>query len=68
MNEGQRQKCIVHYQVATYSGDEVVYCWDWEESDSIEARAKQQLIRKSGPFPFGCESFKITEREDYFGE
>ena len=67
--EPTRQRCIVRYQIATYSGEEVVYCNSDEETEAIIARCKRQLERKSGlPLPFGSQSFSIEEREDYFGE
>jgi len=64
----QRQRCVVRYQVATYSGEEIVYCNANDETEHIVAKAKKQLKSKSGEFPFGYQSFKVIEREDYFGE
>jgi len=68
METEQRQRCIVSYQIATYSGEETVYCDPNDESETVIAKAKRQLKSKSGEFPFGYQSFKIIEREDYFGE
>ena len=64
----QRQRCIVKYQIATYSGEEIVYCDSNDENEYIIGKAKRQLKSKSGEFPFGYESFKIIEREYYDGE
>ena len=64
----QRQRCVVAYQIATYSGEEIVYCDANDESEHVIAKAKNQLRRKAGSFPLGYESFRITEREDYFGD
>ena len=64
----QRQRCVVKYQVATYSGEEIVYCNSNDDNDYIIAKAKRKLIRSVGSLPFGYESFKIIEREDYFGD
>jgi hypothetical protein len=66
--EEQRQKCIVEYHIATYSGEEIVYCDSNDDNDFIISKAKNQLKRKAGVFPFGYQSFKIIEREDYDGE
>lgn len=64
-----RQKCLVSYQIATYSGEEVVYCDGDDENDFIKAKCKRQLLRKfGGSLPFGYESFRVTEREDYDGD
>lgn len=68
MNE-QRQKCVVKYQIATYSGEEIVYCNSNDETDVIESKVKRQLKQQfGGSLPFGYQSFKIIEREDYFGD
>lgn len=57
-------KAKVHYQIATYSGIEEVFFDDPnEENETLIARAKKQLRRKSGELPFGCQSFTV-ERED----
>ena len=68
MSADQRQRCVVKYQVATYSGEVIVYCDSNDENDVIISKARRQLKASSGEFPFGYESFKIIEREDYFGE
>lgn len=53
----------VKYQVATYSGTIDVHFDDPNlDDDVIVARARAQLRRRVGAFPFGCESFKVTER------
>ncbi len=67
--EDQRQRCVVEYQIATYSGEEIVYCDANDENEFIIAKCKRQLKQSSGGnWPFGCESFRIIEREDYDGE
>ena len=43
MNDRQRQRCTVRYQVGTYSGEEVVYCWDDDLTEDIERKARTQL-------------------------
>jgi len=65
----QRQKCIVKYQVATYSGELIVYCDSNDDIDYIIAVAKKQLRQSSGDnWPFGYASFNIIEREYYYGD
>lgn len=66
----QSQKCIVHYQVATYSGDLLIYCDSDDDSEHVMAMAKRELIRQGGglPLPLGYQRFTITSREDYHGE
>jgi len=64
----QRQRCVVRYQIATYSGEEIVYCDANDDNDVIVSKCKRQLRASCGEFPFGYQSFKIIEREDYFGE
>gem|GEM_PF-1187365 len=69
METEQRQKCVVRYQIATYSGEEVVYCDANDDNDVITAKAKRQIKQKSGgSLPFGYVSYNIIEREDYYGE
>ncbi len=63
----QRQRCVVKYQIASYSGEEIVYCDENDENEVIIAKCKRQLSRGT-PLPFGSESFKIIEREDYYGD
>ena len=36
----QRQRCVVRYQIAIYSGEEIVYCDANDDNDVIEAKAK----------------------------
>jgi hypothetical protein len=60
-----RHKCIVKYQIATYSGEETVFCDPIDENDVIIAKCKKQLTRKAGgSLPFGCETYKIIERTE----
>lgn len=59
------QTATVKYQVATYSGEITVNCDSNDDDDQITARAKSQLIRRSGgSLPFGYESFRVINRED----
>ena len=59
----------MQYQIATYSGVETVYCNADDDTDYIIAKAKRALRRAAGgSLPFGYQSFKIIEREDYYGE
>jgi len=54
----------VHYQIATYSGYELVYNVDPnDENEHIIARAKKQLTQKAGFLPYGSQSFRV-EREE----
>lgn len=54
----------IDYQIATYSGSIDVYYDDPNtENEALIAKAKDQLQRRSGPLPFGYESFKV-ERYD----
>ena len=52
----------VHYQIATYSGVELVSCDPDDDSEVIVAKAKKQLKQKTGDLPFGYQNFAI-ERE-----
>jgi len=57
-------KAIVYYQIATYSGQVTVYYNDPnDENEHIIAKAKAELIRKTGELPSGYQSFRV-ERED----
>ena len=65
----QRQRCVVSYQIATYSGEEIVYCDANDDNDVIQAKAKRQIRQKAGgSLPYGYERFIIIEREYYFGD
>jgi len=65
----QRQRCVVDYQVATYSGQIIVYCDCNDENDVVEAKARRQLTQSSGGnWPIGYQSFTIVERENYYGD
>ncbi len=63
----QRQRCVVKYQIATYSGEEIVYCDANDDNEIVFAKCKRQLSRDI-PLPFGYQSFNIIEREDYYGD
>lgn len=54
----------VKYQVATYSGVIQVNSTPNESSDSVEARAKQMLIQRTGSLPYGFERFTEVNREE----
>lgn len=58
----ENQKCVIKYQIATYSGEETVYCNENDENEYIIGKAKKQLSRNA-PLPFGCQCFKIIGRE-----
>ena len=64
----QRQRCIVAWQIASYSGEETVYCDSDDENEVIIAKCKRLIKIKNGELPFGSQSFRVKEREDYFGE
>jgi hypothetical protein len=64
--QSQRQRCVVKYQIASYSGEEIVYCNSDDDYDYIIAKCKRQLSRDA-PLPFGSQSFRIVERKDYYG-
>lgn len=66
MSNNQRQRCVVKYQIASYSGEEIVFCNADDEYDQIITKCKKQLSRDV-PLPFGSQSFRIIEREDYYG-
>lgn len=54
----------VKYQVATYSGVIYVNSTPDEDSETVEARAKNALIRQSGgSLPYGYERFTEVNRE-----
>jgi hypothetical protein len=60
-----REKCIVHYQIATYSGEITVICDENDDKDRIIAKAKTILKNTGGKtsLPMYYESFKIISRE-----
>ena len=62
------QKCIISYQIGTYSGQEVVYCDENDEHDFIIEKAKQQLRRPLKSLPCSYQSFTVTERETIVDE
>ena len=54
----------VRYQIATYSGTIQVFDVDENEgTETVIARAKAILTRRSGPLPFGSESWEEISRE-----
>ena len=61
--EKQTMTATVKYQVATYAGEVTVNCEHNDEDEFIIARAKRQLVNRVGSLPYGCQSFKVTERE-----
>jgi hypothetical protein len=52
----------VKYQIATYSGTVSVPCDENDENEHIIAKAKRIINLKSGPLPFGHESWKVISR------
>jgi len=59
----KQQRCIVRYQIATYSGEEIVFCDENDEDEIVIAKCKKQLSRYL-PLPYGYQSFKTIEREN----
>lgn len=60
-----KQRCVIRYQVATYSGTIVLYVDPDEETDVIEKRARSEVRRMAGgSLPFGVQAFKIVSREE----
>jgi len=59
--------CTVAWQIATYSGVEIVYCDPNDDNEEVIGKAKRQVRRKFGTFPFGYESWNIKTREPYDG-
>ena len=60
------EKCIVKYKVASYEGEEIIYCEADDEKDRIIAKARRQIINSSpGGFLAGTQSMslKIISRE-----
>lgn len=52
----------VQYQIATYSGTIDVNIGDDDDENTIIARAKAHLIRKSGgSLPYGYQHFQILK-------
>ncbi len=51
----------VRYHLATYEGTVEVFADEDADPTYVIAKAKDQLRRRSGPFPFGYESWKIVE-------
>jgi len=56
------QLATVKYQIATYSGEVTVNCSEDDDNETIIARAKSQLRRRSGELPFGYQSFDVVDR------
>jgi len=54
----------IQYSIGCYSGTVTVSCDENDENDVIIAKAKNILRKKTGPLPFGSESFRIEEGED----
>ena len=52
----------VKYQIATYAGTVYVSYEEEDDDETIIAKAKNQLRRRIGTFPFGYQSFKVTKR------
>lgn len=63
-----KQRCVIRYQVATYSGTIVLYVDPNEENDAIKDRARTEVRRMAGgSLPFGYQAFKIVSREECNG-
>lgn len=53
----------VQYQIATYSGIELVDCDENDDNEQIIGMAKHQLRKKAGgSFPLGYQSFQIISK------
>jgi len=67
INKMQRQRCVVRYQIATYSGEVIVYCDADDDNDIIEAKTERLIKQKAGgSLPYGYKCYTIIERKDYF--
>ncbi len=54
------ERVRVTYQIATYSGEVFVNADENDDDDTIKARARAELKRRSGgSLPYGYESFKV---------
>ena len=50
----------VDYQIATYSGSVEVNVDDDADKEEAIGKAKRDLQRRYGQFPFGMQAFKAT--------
>lgn len=60
-----RQICVVKYQIATYRGEETVFCDSNDEDENIIAVAKRQLRKRVGSLPLGYEFYRVVSRDPY---
>jgi len=61
-----QQVATVEYQIATYNGTIDVNCDPNDDNDVVIAKAKAQLKRKVGTFPFGYQSWVVKSRNYSF--
>jgi len=56
----------VKYRIGTYQGTITVNCQECEDAESIIARAKALLKKRSGGYPLGLysESYKIVKQTE----
>lgn len=49
----------VDYSIATYEGTVFVWASEDAERDHVIALARENLRRRSGPLPFGAETWRV---------
>jgi hypothetical protein len=60
-----QKRCTVRYQVATYSGEVVVWADEDDDDEVVAALAADKLRRHSGgSLPYGVQSFHVVDRVD----
>lgn len=59
-----QSKWTVRYQIATYSGEIEVYTDLNADQETAISKARQQLKRKAGEFPFGIQTFTVVDRTE----
>lgn len=62
MQDNEREVCVVRYVVASYSGTVEVLARPDEDDDTVCARARGQLRRRSGSLPWGAHRFRVLSR------
>lgn len=58
------QTVTIEYQIATYSCEVELMCNENDDYNTIIARAKKLLSRKTGQLSLGYERFEVIERRD----
>jgi hypothetical protein len=59
-----RVRYRVHYAIADYEGDVIVFADENDEREHVIALAERELQRKTGPLPFGARSYQIERLYD----